>query len=191
MAITYQLEPRVITQEDQPWLDRFWVGEEWWSHEITDFLRNQALEDSQQGLSSTTLFSFPGLKDVVGFITAASASLPTSQIATVVALPPSFTAARVPAVIIPYLGVGRQYRRIGHFGQEIHLRLLEGLSAAPFAAVRLLYIECWAANEGGLAFWQKMGYTVFNQIVRPNPETDEPEYLNRLVYDRFAIQPSG
>jgi len=189
VAVSYQLEPRLLTQEDQPWLDRFAVGEEWWSHEITDFLRNQALEDAQQGLSSTTLFSFPGLKDVIGFITAASASLPSPQLAGVVTLPATFTAARVPAVVIPYLGIARPYRRVGHFGQEIHFRLLEALDAAPWAAVRLLYVECWAANDGGNAFWQKMGYVRFSQIVRDHPETGEPEYLNRLVYDRFAIQP--
>lgn len=188
MAVKYQLASRVLTADDQPWLERFAVGEEWWSHELTDFVRNQALEDSQQRLSSTTLFSFPGLRDIVGFCTAASGSIPTDLVREPLNLAMSFTASRVPAILIPYLGVARQYRRIGHFGQEIHLQLLEALLPGQWAAFRLIYVECWRQNEGGAAFWQKLGYEKFGQAVRPHPETDEPEYLDRYMYDMLLLR---
>ena len=187
MAVAYALEARSLTAEDAPWLDRFAVGEHWWDHEITDFVRHQALDDAAQGLSSTTLFSFPGLKDVVGFITAANGSVPVGQVSNVVTVSATFTATRIPAVVIPFMGVARQYQRVGHFGQEIHFRLLEALDGQAWAAVRLLYLECWDENKGGLAFWDKMGYTKFHRFTKPHPETGDAEYLWRLVYDRFAI----
>jgi ribosomal protein S18 acetylase RimI-like enzyme len=191
MAVDYRLVPRLLTAEDAPWLQRFHVGEEWWSHEITDFIRDQAFDDQQQGLSTTTLFSFPGLQDVIGFCTAASGGVPVNHVGPVITLPSTFAATRVPAVIIPYFGVGRQYRRLGHYGQEIHLRLLEGIAEPSWAAVRLLYLECWEQNKGGLAFWEKLGYLRVSRYVRNRTDNDEPEYLWRLVYDRFAITGSG
>jgi hypothetical protein len=187
-AIPYHLEARPLTAADAPWAQRFAVGEEWWAHEITDYLRDQALDDAEPGLSSTTLFSFPELKDIVGFCTAASGGVPTDQVTSVITVSSGFPAARVPAVLIPYFATGRQYRGVGHFGQEMHLQLLEALAGAPWAAVRLLYVECWEENSGGLAFWEKLGYLRLQRVVRPHPGTGVGEYLWRLVYDRFALQ---
>lgn len=47
----YALEPRILDETDEEWIQRFAVGEEWWSHEITGFLRNDALEQGRQGLT--------------------------------------------------------------------------------------------------------------------------------------------
>src|SRR5205809_8042585 len=98
MAVSgdYALEPRPLNESDQPWIDGFAAGEEWWSHEVTDFLRRDALEQGKQGLNGTNLFSFPGFKEVVGFCTAAASSLPAAELHEVIALPPGVP-SKVPA----------------------------------------------------------------------------------------------
>lgn len=162
------------------------MGTEWWSHEITDFLRNDALEQGRQGLNRTMLFSFPGYKEIVGFLTTSTASLTAASIAEVLALPAGVP-PRVPAVLIAYLGIAWKYRRAGHFGQEIHLQLLEDI-ARSWAVARVVYMECWEENEGGLAFWRKMGYQRFSDFELPRPDTGEKARLHRMVYDRYAIE---
>lgn len=102
----YALEPRILDETDEEWIQRFAVGEEWWSHEITGFLRNDALEQGRQGLNRTILFSFPGFKEIVGFLTTSTASIPTATVKEVVHLPPGVP-AKVPAVLIAYLGVAQ------------------------------------------------------------------------------------
>jgi hypothetical protein len=187
VAIESALEPRQLTADDEPWVQRFAVGIEWWSHEITDYLREQALEDTLQGINTTTLFSFPGLKDVVGYITLASSSLPTAKVGAVINLPERMPSS-VPSILIAYLGVANAYRRVGHFGQEIHLQVLEGM-AHGWAGTRLMYAECWEENVGGLAFWEKVGYTRFQKFAWPRSDTGERAPIWRFIYDRFALQP--
>jgi len=182
----YALEFRVLDESDEDWIQRFAVGEEWWSHEITDFLRNDALEQAKQGLNRTILFSFPGYKEIVGFLTTSTASVSAANLNEVLTLPAGVP-ARVPAVLIVYLGVARKYRRAGHFGQEIHLRLLEDI-ADSWAVARIVYAECWEENAGGLAFWAKLGYLAFSRFQLPRPDNGELDWLCRMVYDRYAIQ---
>jgi len=186
-ASDYALEARALTEADESWLKGFAVGEEWWSHEITDFLRNDALEQGKQGLNATTLFSFPGFKEIVGFMTTSAASVPAAQLDEVLSLPPGVP-ARVPAVLVAYMGVARQYRRVGHFGQEMHLQLLDALVTSRAVAVRVIYLECWEENEGGVEFWKRMGYVPFHELQVARPDRDERATLLRLVYDRFAMR---
>ena len=54
-AGSYALESRPLNESDEEWIQRFAAGEEWWSHEVTDFLRNDALEQGRQGLNVTPL----------------------------------------------------------------------------------------------------------------------------------------
>jgi len=183
----YALEFRVLDESDEDWIQRFAVGEEWWSHEITNFLRNDALEQGKQGLNRTILFSFPGYKEIVGFLTTSTASVQAAILNEVLTLPPGVP-ARVPAVLIAYLGVARKYRRAGHFGQEIHLRLLEDI-AGSWAVARIVYAECWEENTGGLAFWEKLGYLRFSRFQLERPDTGKLDWLHRVVYDRYAIRP--
>jgi len=182
----YALEFRVLDESDEDWIQRFHVGEEWWSHEITNFLRNDAVEQGKQGLNRTILFSFPGYKEIVGFLTTSTASVPAALLNEVLTLAPGVP-SRVPAVLIAYLGVARKYRRAGHFGQEIHLRLLEDI-ARSWAVARVVYAECWEENAGGLAFWKKLGYIRFSRFQLRRTDIAELGWLHRMVYDRYAIQ---
>ncbi len=187
MAGDYALEPRVLNESDADWIQRFAAGEEWWSHEVTDFLRNDALAQGRQGLNVTNLFSFPGAREIVGFSTTAAGSLPAALFDEVLTLPPDVP-PRVPAVLIAYMGVARPYRRVGHFGQEMHLQLLEGVAASSsWAAARVTYLECWEENEAGIAFWQRMGYVQFHRLLSLRQDTGGRAWLARMVYDRFAI----
>lgn len=185
-APDYALKARLLDEAEQNWIQQFAAGEEWWSHEVTDFLRHHAMEMGRQGLNTTILFSFPGFHEVVGFVTASNASLLARDVGLSVTLPPG-SPARVPAVLIPYMGVDRRYRRSGHFGQEIHMQLLEAISTS-WAATRLIYLECWEENAGGVAFWRRMGYVAFHRFQTKRPDCDDNAWLLRMVYDRFAIR---
>lgn len=188
-AGSYALESRALNESDEDWIQRFAAGEEWWSHEVTDFLRNDALEQGKQGLNVTNLFSFPGFREIVGFCTTAVGSVSAAVLDEVLSLPPGVP-ARVPAVLIAYMAVARPYRRVGHFGQEMHLQLLEGVAASSsWAVARVIYLECWEENEAGIAFWQRMGYVQFHRLPAPRPDNGVPTALARMVYDRFAIRP--
>ena len=182
----FVLEPRILDESDNDWIERFAVGEHWWDHEITDFLRQDALEQARQGLNRTILFSFKGYKEIVGFLTSSTSSLTAASLDEVLELPPGVP-AKVPAVLIAYLGVARKYQRVGHFGQEMHLQLLEDI-AGSWAAARVVYAECWEENEGGLEFWMKMQYVQFSRFQLARPDTGAKDWLRRMVYDRFAIR---
>ena len=119
-------------------------------------------------------------------VTAAASSLLATGLGDSVLLPSS-TPARVPAVVIPYMAVDRRYRRAGHFGQEIHLQLLEAISTS-WAATRLVYLECWEENEAGVAFWHRMGYVTFHRFQSKRPDNGDKAWLLRMVYDRFAVR---
>ncbi len=187
VAGSYALEARALNESDEDWIQRFAAGEEWWSHEVTDFLRNDALQQGKQGLNVTNLFSFPGFREIVGFCTTAVGSLPAALLDEVLSLPPDVP-AKVPAVLIAYMGVARPYRRVGHFGQEMHLQLLEGVAASSsWAVARVIYLECWEENEAGIAFWKRMGYVQFHRRLEQRPDNGERAWLARMVYDRFAI----
>ena len=183
----YELEGRFISAADDEWIQRFSAGEEWWSHEVTDFLRSHALEHAVRGINQTILFSFPGYRDIVGFVTAAYSSLPLrlmpADLYTGITLP----IQRVPAALIAYLAVARSYRRLG-FGEEIHVQLLESINAS-WTAARWVYCECWEENEAGVAFWTNLGYEFLERKQRPRPDGNGQGWLRSQVLDRFALGP--
>ena len=181
----YALEPRPLDEADSDWVDRFACGEEWWSREVTDFLRHAALEHGKQGFNGTTLFSFPGYREIVGFLTVAGATLQTATVAEILQLPLGVP-QRIPAILIPYMGVARGYRGVGHFGQEMHTQLLDSLRG-QWAATRVVYLECWEDNEDGIRFWEKRGYTTFHRFQADKPDGTGKAWLRRMLLDRFAL----
>jgi ribosomal protein S18 acetylase RimI-like enzyme len=183
MAGPYLLEPRLLDEAQLEWIQRFSAGEEWWAQEVTSFLHNDALWLGLEGLTTTTLFSLPDAREIVGFVSSASASLPIADMSELVNLPPD-TPPRIPAVLIPYMGVAKEHRRSpAHFGREIHLQLLDSVESS-WPAVRLMYLECWEENRDGLEFWRRQGYA----HLRTKPAT-RPDGIKlplvRLFYDRL------
>lgn len=185
MAGDYLLEARLLDEAQLEWVERFDAGDDWWAREVTDFLLNDALWMARDGLTQTILFSLPGAKEIVGFVSAASASLSIAEVEDLANLPPD-SPRRIPSVLIPYMEVARDHQgRPEHFGREIHTQLLESLSAA-WPATRLMYLECWEENVAGLAFWHGLGYTAFKIRDTQRPDGDKARLLS-LFHDRFVV----
>ncbi len=181
----FQLEPRFLTEPDKAWIDRFNAGEEWWSQEVTKYLRNHAVAYTADGLNQTILFSFPGYREIVGFVTVASEVLQLPNLGQTVLFNVDPPTSRIPAAVIPYFGVGRQYRGCG-LAEEMHVQLL-GAIQASWVGTRLIYLECWEENGRGVAFWTRLGYREFQRKPRMRPDDGGQATLLRMVYDRFAL----
>jgi ribosomal protein S18 acetylase RimI-like enzyme len=182
----YILDWRLLTELDRDWVQRFTCGEEWWSQEVTDFLRNQAIHDAGKGINRTTLFSFPDRREIVGFVTIAAGNLQFSKVQKLLDLDAAAVpAGRIPVAHIPYLGVARQYRGAGH-AEEIHTQVLEAIRQS-WVGTRLIYLECWEDNQRGVRFWRRLGYEQFADKADERPDGNGEGTLLRMVYDRFAL----
>jgi ribosomal protein S18 acetylase RimI-like enzyme len=136
-----------------------------------------------EGITTTILFSLPDAREIVGFVASASASLPIADVAELMNLPPD-SPSRIPAVLIPYMGVASEHQHSpSRFGREMHLQLLEAVEAS-WPAVRLMYLECWEENREGLEFWHRRGYTHFRTKPATRPDGSKAP-LVRLFYDRL------
>lgn len=173
---------RLITADDEQWIERFNAGEEWWSQEVTQFLRQHALDQAQQGFNQTILFSLPGRREIVGFLAVASTSLDRKRVEPTFAI--QVPGQRIPAVVIPYFGVARHARRCG-YGEEMHVQLLEAITRS-WAGTRLLYLQCWEENKAGVTFWETLGYEVFQRSSVENPGGEKTP-LVKMAYDRYAL----
>ena len=148
----FELEARSLTPEDAAWLTFFEAGTEWWSEEVTGFLRQHALAHSQAGYSTTILFSYPNDKHVIGFFAVASSSLKLAKVQGAFprfGAPPGVETKQVPVWLIPYFGVHRDHQGRAH-GEEMHLWLLQRMEAAELGAPRFIYLQCWEENKRGL-----------------------------------------
>ena len=180
---TYTLDWRFLSAIDAPRVERFSCGEEWWSHEVTDFLRNDALEMATAGFNQTILFSLSGERDIAGFMTVASDSLKLTD--TQLAFPATVAppTGRLPAAIIPYFGVARQLRGMG-IGLEMHTLLLRAIGQS-WAGTRVIYLQCWEENTRGIAFWNSLGYQEFGR--RTKLVDGVEQRLVSLLLDLFAM----
>ena len=181
---TYTLDWRFLSEADQPWVGRFSCGGEWWSQEVTAFLREDALTHAAEGLNQTILFSFRGERDLVGFVTIASDGLKLTEVQGVVSVSTSVPGGRLPAAVIPYFGVAQALRGNG-IGREMHTQVLRQVTE-QWAAARVLYLQCWQENEAGIRFWRRLGYEEF--AVRPREGPDKAKHLLVfMLFDRFRL----
>jgi ribosomal protein S18 acetylase RimI-like enzyme len=181
----FQLKPRFLTEDDRALVARFSAGEEDpWSREVTHHFQNHAMEDAGLGLRRTILFSFRDCQDIAGCLTVSASALQLSPaVAADIACPTR--KERVPIVLLSWFGVAPQHWGHG-VGQEMHLHLLKALEESWIAS-RLIYLECWEANERALRFWRQLGYVEIGREDKAGPQGAGMTALLRMVYDRFAL----
>lgn len=185
----HRLDHRFLTEDDRALVARFDAGDDHpWSREVTRYLRNHALDDAALELRRSVLFSFPGSREIAGYFTVSASALQLKPAGAIDLARPD-RIQRAPIVLLSFFGVARQHWGDG-VAHEMHVRLLEELNDSWLAA-RLIYLECWQANERGVRFWRRLGYEEFGRYDRAGPEDVGPAVLLRLVYDRFLLAPAA
>ena len=182
----FEFEARPLTPEDAAWLSFFDAGQEWWSDEVTGFLRQHSLAHGKAGYSTTVLFSLPKEKHVVGFLAVAPGSLQLSRVQGAYPKfgpPPGVETTYVPVWLVPYFGVHRNFQGQA-YGDEMHLWLLQ-LMEGQIGAPRFLYLQCWEENDRGVAFWARLGYQEINRTTEQH--AGGSHRLVWLIFDRFSI----
>lgn len=180
----YRLAPRVLSEADGVWVERFTAGDDYWEMEVVEHLRVDALRQQQGGYNRTTLFSYPGNPEIVGFMTLAPTEVRWKDLQQQVPVGDPVL-RKLPVVLVVYLGVARRFQGNGH-GLEMHTRLLEDL-ANSMSAPRFIYLQCWADNQRALGFYNKIGYVQFDDVEEARPDGLGKAHLLKLVYDRFKI----
>jgi ribosomal protein S18 acetylase RimI-like enzyme len=182
----FELEWRSLTADDSAWLTFFDAGPDWWSDEVTGFLRQHALDNAKSGYSSTLLFSFPEEKHVAGFVAFASSSLKLAKLQggyPKFGPPPGVETPNVPVWVVPYFGVHGDFQGRG-LGEEMHVQLLR-LMDSTLGAPRFLYLQCWEENARGVDFWIRLHYQEFDRTTEQH--LGAQHRLVWLVLDRFSI----
>lgn len=185
-ASPFELQWRLLTADDKAWLTFFDAGPDWWSDEVTGFLRQYSLEHTKAGYGFTLLFSGPNEKHIDGFLTFASSSLQLAKIRGAYPTfgpPPGVETTHVPVWAVPYFGVQRE-KQGRALGEEMHVHLLQ-LMDSTLGAPRFLYLQCWEENERGLAFWKRLRYEEINRTTEQH--LGGKHRLVWLVLDRFSI----
>jgi ribosomal protein S18 acetylase RimI-like enzyme len=144
---TYALEQRVISEEDaRDLVHNFTCGEDYWCRDVDNFLQVDAWPYQLRGNCHTRLFSLPGDREIVGFLTRAAASVEKEV------LRPAYpevrrehpSLPRVPVVRALYMGIHRDYQGIG-FGKELTTRFLRNVEESFFRP-RYVMLEVYADN---------------------------------------------
>jgi RimJ/RimL family protein N-acetyltransferase len=189
-APTYELEARLLSGDDKAWLTLFDSGKSWWCEEVNAFLRTRAITEGAAGYNVTSIFSYPGEREVVGFITIAAATLSLDQVKKAFpqfGAPPGLKKVPVPVYLVVFIGVDQRFQD-GGYGEEMHTRLLQGM-LTQMGAPRFTYLQCWNENEDGLRFWNRLGYETFELTSPPRPDGKGTVQLSWLIHDRFRITP--
>ncbi|HEX6350397.1 MAG TPA: N-acetyltransferase [Candidatus Dormibacteraeota bacterium] len=183
----YRLEARPLTDNDRVWLGVFSAGGHYWEQEVTDFLREEALDHSKAGYSTTTLYSLPGEPTIVGFLCISPESWTIKKMGKafpnwekIEGLP-----ERIPIVLMVYFGVHAKHQGQG-YGTEIFVRLLEDLATGPTSA-RFIYLQVWEDNAAAVSFYERFGFRTFDSEVKDRPDGHGTANLLKMAYDRFAL----
>lgn len=195
----YTLDPRPLRKEDHDrWVRGFNAGKEYWATDVNRFLSDQAWTYQHRGNCRTTLFSFPGTGEIVGFFTVASASFPLAE------LEKGFDFSKqdrpkelsnlylggvvcVPIVHLIYIGVDQEHHPDGgqgrpRFGLELHTRLLENIEDS-FAGARFVLLEVFAESYAFPWYGKKLGYRELSRAARRPKGLDEEKDLVTMALD--------
>ncbi len=150
---------RISADDDVNQID---CGDEPWAIDVTDFLRDQALDEQSMGLNTTTLFNFDG--NMVGFASLVASSLRMDKGNVEDARPPleippelaEVGRTEFPCLLIGQFGVSRSFRGQGFGGQ-----MLQWIRAEAYdmnVGIRFLTLHCARENRAGRAFWERNGF---------------------------------
>lgn len=183
----YRMDARAMTEEDhEVWAPRFTCGTDWWAVELNEWLHRHAWEGWRRGHSKTTLFSYRGSPEIVGFITVTAVMLVTQDLRGVLGFtdPMEPTRQKVPAVHLLYFGVAENEQHQGN-GVEIYAQFLESLESSVLCP-RFVHLEVWEDNTRAVEFYKRNSWRELGTRRETIPYTDVEEEgtLIRMVLDR-------
>jgi len=199
LELLADFEPTPLTGANAGLVETFQSRESSYAEEVERYLKRQALLESEQGVSKTTLFVSRARGFVGAYATLSATSIPTvGQTSTVLREVLRTEKAFVGAVMIDWVGVSDEVRRTGlRLGERRVLPWLkaEVVAVNRHAAAPLIRLDVsvgnWRAYRTYVIRWNFKALPVMARDGRPRPAPNPdlpappPEFDNRTYVKMF------